>query len=131
MAGRVRIFPGAPSVNATGVEGTKFGKSRLKQADFRKVRAQPVEMLEVRGEDAIASTGGRRHDNRVNDRCAFDGGDGLAGDSRQIWEQRLDDAGIEEGGKSSGAWATAPSFHDYGSRDGELMAEPLRQLDVS
>jgi hypothetical protein len=67
----------------------------------------------------------------IDDGRAFHGSDRFACDSSQLRKQRLDNAGIEKRGDSSGAATAAPSFDNHGSRDRELVSELLRQLHVS
>jgi hypothetical protein len=56
--------------------------SGLQQSNFWEVRTEAIEVLEVRGQYAVAAARGGRHDNRIDDGRAFHYRDGFARDTR-------------------------------------------------
>ena len=85
---------------AYGAVPPKKRALNLKQSDLREIGAQTVEVSEVRSQNAIASSSGRCHNDGIDHGCPLYRSNRLSGDACQIWEKRLDDAGLEQRGKS-------------------------------
>lgn len=79
-----------------GGRGGYVAESGLKPTDRREVGAEPVQILTSDVRTRSPRLAADAMTTALDDRCAFDGGNGLTADSRQAWEQRLDHATFQE-----------------------------------
>ena len=107
----------------SGPAPPKMHALNLKQSDLGEIGTQPVEVSEVRSQNSIASSSGRCHDDRIDHGCSFDRGNGLSSKASQVWQERLDDAGLEQRGNSRRTLSSSPRLYDDRGRNRQLVPE--------